>query len=222
LLINLFVFFFGNHFQDTFVGGTSTTIDAVEWTLSECIANPRVMSKVQAELDTVVGKARRVEDADIPKLEYLQATVKEMFRLHITPLLIPHKNKTACKISGYDIPAGTTTFINAAAIGKDPVTWENPLEFKPERFLNGSPHANTGYMGSHFELLPFGSGRRGCPGKELAATMVHILAATLLHSFDWSLPNEMPPTDLDMSEAPGFVNRRAEPLKAIPKARLSI
>jgi cytochrome P450 len=208
---------------NSFIGGTGTTIDVVEWALSECIRNPKLMSKVQDELDTVVGKARRVEDADIPNLKFFQAVIKETFRLHLsTPILFPHVNQTACKLFGYDIPAGTTVLVCAGAIARDPSVWENPLEFKPERFLDGSPHANTDYQGHHFELVTFGSGRRGCPGTALASTMVHILTANLLHSFDWSLPNEMPPMDLDMSEAPGRLHRRAQPLKAILKARLPI
>lgn len=191
----------------------------MEWTLAECIHNPEVMSKVKAELDTVVGSSRNVVDADIPRLKYLQAMVKETFRLHITPIMFPHVNKTACKVFGYDVPAGTTAFICIGAIAKDPSIWESPLEYKPERFLEGSPHASADVMGAHFELLSFGTGRRGCPGKELAITMVQILSAHLLHSFDWSLPNGMAPSDLDMSEAPGRLHRLAQPLMAIPAPR---
>ncbi|KAG0597784.1 hypothetical protein M758_12G020400 [Ceratodon purpureus] len=208
---------------NSFIGGTEATIDVIEWALSECIRNPKLMIKVQDELDTVVGKSRRVEDADIPNLKYLQAMVKEVFRLHLTtPILLPKVNKTACKLFGYDIPAGTTVLVCAGTIARDPSIWDNPLEFRPERFLDGSPHVNTEVQGNHFELLTFGSGRRGCPGTALAITMVHILTATLLHSFDWTLPNGTPPMDLDMSDAPGRVHRRAKPLNAILKARLSI
>jgi flavonoid 3'-monooxygenase len=209
--------------QNAFIGGTGTSIDVVEWALSECIHNPELMSKVQAELDAVVGKSRRVEEADIPKLKYLQAMVKETFRLHLsTPILFPHVNKSETKVFGYDIPAGTTVLVCAGAIARDPAVWEDPLEFRPERFLDGSPHANTDVQGNHFELLTFGSGRRGCPGTALAMTMVHLLSATLLHSFDWSLPDHKAVEKLDMSEAPGRLHRMANPLNAVPKARLSI
>ena len=177
------------------------------------------MSKVQAEIDIVVGKGRRVQETDIPNLKYLQAMVKETFRLHITPILFPHVNRTACKVFGYDIPAGTTAFICIGAIAKDPSVWEDPLEYKPERFLGGAPHAATDVMGAHFELLTFGSGRRGCPGKELAVGSVHIIVANLVQSFDWAVPEGVNPEKLDMAEAPGRLHRKASSLMAIPKAR---
>lgn len=209
--------------QDAFIAGTLTTTDSTEWAISECIRNPEVMSKVQSELDAVVGKSRRVEEADIPNLKYLQAVIKETFRLHISPpMLIPRENETACKVLGFDIPKGTTVMVNASAIARDPNIWEDPLEFKPERFLDGSRHASTDLQGNHFELLPFGSGRRQCGGIGLGLTMTHILTATLLQSFDWSLPNGLQPVDLDMSEAEGMLPHRAQHLSVIPKARMSI
>nr|AHI15953.1 flavonoid 3',5'-hydroxylase [Pohlia nutans] len=208
---------------NAFVAGAFTSTHTVEWAMSECIRNPTIMRRAQEELDVVVGKSRRVEDGDIPKLKYLQAIIKETLRLHPeTPLLLPHKNEDACKAFGYDIPAQTCLMVNVGAIARDPSVWEDPLEFKPERFLDGMPHANVDYQGNHFELLPFGSGRRLCPGMVLGTTMVHILVATLLHSFDWTLPNGLQPMDLDMSEAEGILNVLAKPFRAIPKARLSI
>lgn len=206
---------------DAFIASTSTTTDTIEWALAECIHNPHVMKKAQAELDVVVGKARRVEDADIPNLKYLQAIVKENYRLHpVAPLLIPHLNANACNVFGYDIPAGTTVFVNVGAITRDPSIWKDPLEFKPERFMDGTPHADMDANGRYFELLPFGSGRRGCPGIVLGNAMVNILLATLLQSFEWSLPNGVQPEDLDMTEGAGVMSMRADPLKAITKARL--
>jgi len=179
------------------------------------------MKKVQAELDTVVGKTRRVEDADVSKLKYLQAVIKETFRLHPTgPLLFPHSNEKPCKVWGYDIPKKTQVFVNVGAIARDPRFWEDPMTFKPERFLDGMPYSHMQVEGKNFELLPFGAGRRQCPGIMLASTLVHIMVATFMQSFDWSLPNGLQPTDLDISE--GAVNVLAHPLIAIPKARLSI
>jgi len=181
------------------------------------------MKKVQVELDTIVGKSRRVEDADVPNLKYLQAVIKENFRLHpIVPMLIPHLNENPCKVLGYDIPKKTLVFVNVAAIAQDPRIWEDPLTFKPERFLDGMPHANMKFEGKNFEVLPFGAGRRQCPGIMLASTLVHIMVATFIQSFDWSLPNGLQPKDLDMSQAEGIGHVRADPLIAILKARLSI
>ncbi|KAG0567788.1 hypothetical protein KC19_7G160900 [Ceratodon purpureus] len=208
---------------NAFSAGTDTAVHAVEWAISECMHNPNVMSKAQAELDAVVGKSRRVEESDIPNLKYLHAICKEVFRLHpASPILFPHWNKNACMLFGYDIPAGTSVIVNVGAIARDPGIWEDPLVFKPERFLEGMPHANTDVQGHHFELLPFGTGRRQCPGIGLSLAMVHILTATLLQGFDWSLPKDLRPEDLNMAEAEGILSVRAEPLRAILKPRLSI
>lgn len=189
--------------------------------MAECICNPHVMKNIQDELDAVVGRSRRVEEADIPNLKYLQATVKETLRLHLLPMLLPHENATACHAFGYHIPAGTTIMINARAIARDPNIWKDPSEFKPERFLEGTPHANTNVKGFHFELLPFGSGRRACPGMELATLMIQIQVATLLQFFDWVLPNDSQSKDFILSEAKGMTPFLAKPLNVIPKARLS-
>lgn len=191
--------------------------------MAEIIRNPKMMAKAQAEIDDVVGRSRRVEDADIPNLKYLQAIVKEALRLHpATPLLFPHMNEKACKVFGYDIPEGTMVLVNAGAIARDPKLWEDPLEFKPERFLEGMAHANTDLKGKHFELVPFGSGRRACPGVAFATTLMHILVATLLQSFNWSLPYGLQPIDLDMSEVSGGFPARAQALVVIPTVRMSM
>ena len=200
--------------QDALAAGTSTSIDAIEWAMAECIHNPYVMTRAQDELDAVVGRARRVEDANIPNLKYLQAIVKETLRLHLLPLLLPRDNHTACKVFGYDIPAGTMLMVNAWAVCRDPTIFEDPGEFKPERFVEGK-NAETDVQGNHFELLPFGAGRRACPGTSLALAMLHIQTATLLHCYDWVAP------DLDMSIADGNVPYLAKPLCAIPRPRLS-
>jgi len=208
---------------DAFTGSISTTTDTIEWAIAECIRNPIVMKKLQEELDTVVGKSRRVEDADIPNLKYLQAIIKENFRLHpVAPLLVPRLSDKPCKVLGYDIPKNTSIFVNVAAIAQDPKMWEDPMTFKPERFLEGMPHAHLQVDGKNFEVLPFGSGRRQCPGIMLASTMVHIIVANFMQSFDWSLPNGLPPMDLDMSEGEGIGHVLAHPLMAILRARLSI
>lgn len=209
--------------QNAFIAGTSSTFDTIEWAMAECIKNPHVMKKAQAELDTVVGKSRRVEDVDVPNLKYLQAIIKENFRLHpVVPLLFPHVSKNASKVLGYDIPGGTPIFVNVGGIARDPNIWKDPLVFKPERFLEGTPNAKVTFEGKHFRILPFGSGQRACPGIALATTLVHIMIATLLQSFDWSLPNGLQNIDLDMSEVDGVGHKRAQPLIVVPKARLSI
>jgi len=100
--------------------------------------------------------------------------------------------------------------------------WEDPMIFKLKRFLNGMPHAHIQVEGKNFELLPFRARWRQCPGILLASTLVHIMVATFMQSFDWSLPSGLQPMDLDMSEREGVGHVLAHPLTAIPKARLSI
>jgi len=142
--------------QDAFVRGVNTTTDPIEWAIVQCIFNPIVMKKVQVELDIVVGKSWRVEDANVPNLKYLQAIIKENFRLHfVAPMLLLHLSENHCKVLGYDIPRKTLVFVNVGAIAQDPRMWDNPLTFKPERFLDGMPHANMKFEGKNFEVLPF-------------------------------------------------------------------
>ncbi|PTQ26957.1 hypothetical protein MARPO_0254s0002 [Marchantia polymorpha] len=130
--------------------------------MTELLRHPNIMERLQSELDDVIGKERLVEEADLQKLEYVQAVVKETLRLHPVAVLgVPHFPKEATKLAGYDIPANTRVILNLYAIGRDPKVWENPLKFNPSRFLN-SP---IDVKGQHYEVLPFGSGRRRCPGR---------------------------------------------------------
>lgn len=142
----------------------------------ECIWSPKVMAKAQAELDNVVGKSRRVEDVDIPNTKYLQVVIKKALQLHhATPLLIPHMNKKACKMFKYNLPARTMVLVNVGGLAWDPKLWEDPLELKPERFLEGMPHANTNIRGKHIELVPFRSRCWAYPDVSLATMSMHWL-----------------------------------------------
>jgi cytochrome P450 len=189
--------------------------------MAEILANPNVMKAAQAELDEVIGRNRLVQESDIPKLKYIQAIVKESLRLHPpVPLLVPHQSIDTCKVSGYDIPAGTMLFVNVWAIGRDATIWEEPLRFNPNRFVEGGTSADVGMLGQNFQFLPFGAGRRACPGMAMGSLMVQSSIANLLHAFDWSLPFDMEPHDLDMSEGVGFTCPRAVPLHALAKRRL--
>lgn len=202
---------------DMFVAGSETSSSTIEWAMAEAIQNPRIMKKAQAELDEVIGKDRRVEESDIDRLPYLHALVKEVFRFHPpAPLLIPHRAESSCEVAGYTIPKDTQVLVNAWAIGRDPTIWNEPLEFKPERFME----CDIEYKGQNFELIPFGSGRRICPGLPLAHRMVHVVTASLLHSFNWSLPDGITTDNMDMNEKFGITLQRASPLIAIPSLRL--
>ncbi|KAJ7548423.1 hypothetical protein O6H91_07G011400 [Diphasiastrum complanatum] len=194
---------------DMLGAGTETSAVTIEWALSEILLNPWVQQKAQQELDHVVGRERKVEEADFPQLKYLQSIVKETFRLHpAAPFLVPHESTEAVQVTGYDIPAKTRLLVNVWAIGRDPSTWQRALEFRPERFLS----SNIDLLGQDFELIPFGSGRRGCPGLPLGLTTVLLGLAVLLQSFEWSLPRSQ---KLDMSEVFGLSLPKAVPLHAI-------
>ncbi|KAE8689476.1 Detected protein of confused Function [Hibiscus syriacus] len=201
---------------DMIVGGTDTSSSSIEFTLAEVINNPQVMRKAQKELDEVVGKDNIVEESHIYKLPYVLAIMKESLRLHpVLPLLVPHSPAEACTLSGYAIPKGCRVFINAWGIHRDPCIWENPLVFNPDRFLN----SQWDFNGNDFSYFPFGSGRRMCAGTAMAERMVLYSIATLLHSFDWKVPEE--DDKLDLSERFGIVLKLKNPLIAVPVPRLS-
>ena len=161
--------------QDLLSGGTDTSAVSIEWALAELIKHPQVMEKARKEIDLVVGRNRVVTESDMQNLPYMEAVVKETLRLHPPSPIIMRESVEKCKVSGYDIPAKTGVFINVWAIGRKAEDWENPLQFWPERFLNREGNGNKMNMevrGQHYQLLPFGSGRRGCPGASLALHVV--------------------------------------------------
>lgn len=185
--------------------------------MSELLNNPEAMQKVQKELFDVVGMTNIVEEFHLPKLQYLNAVVKETLRLHPpVPFLIPRSTNETSTVGGYTIPKNTRVLINVWAMQRDPSIWDSPTDFKPDRFLNDA--RNLDFKGNNFQFLPFGSGRRMCPGLPLAERMVAYLLASLLHSFDWKLPQG---GKIDMSESFGIVLRKTTPAFAIPSPRLS-
>ncbi|GFQ08115.1 cytochrome p450 cyp736a12 [Phtheirospermum japonicum] len=204
--------------QDLLIAGMDTSSTAVEWALSELFRHPQIMKKLQNELESVVGLDHMVEEQHLHTLEYLDAVIKESLRLHpvARALLIPHESMEDCVIDGFHIPKKSRILVNTWAIGRDPNVWPDPETFSPERFIG----SHIDLKGQHFQLLPFGSGRRGCPGLQLGLTVVKLLVAQLVHCFDWELPNGMFPSDLDMSEHFGLVTSRVEHLMAIPTCRL--
>lgn len=205
---------------DMFTAGTDTSSIIVEWAMAEMLKNPSVMSRAQEELDRVVGRGRRLEESDLAGLPYLQAVCKEAMRLHpSTPLSLPHFSFDACDdADGYRVPPNTRLLINVWAIGRDPAAWEAPLEFRPERFLPGGAAEKVDPLGNFFELIPFGAGRRICAGKLAGMVFVQLFLGTLLHAFDWRLPDGE--EKLDMSETFGLALPKAVPLRAVATPRL--
>uniref|UniRef100_A0A2P2J9B8 flavonoid 3',5'-hydroxylase n=1 Tax=Rhizophora mucronata TaxID=61149 RepID=A0A2P2J9B8_RHIMU len=201
-----------------FTAGTDTSTSIIEWALSEMLKNPAILKRAHEEMDQVIGKNRRLEESDIPKLPYLQAICKETFRKHpSTPLNLPRVASEACEVNGYHIPKNTRLSVNIWAIGRDPSVWENPLDFTPERFLT-EKNSKTDPRGNDFELIPFGAGRRICAGTRMGIVIVEYVLGTLVHSFDWKLPNGV---ELNMDETFGLALQKAVPLSAMVTPRLS-
>ncbi|KAF8728742.1 hypothetical protein HU200_018020 [Digitaria exilis] len=165
-------------------GGTDTSAVTVEWAMSELLRNPEVLAKANEEMDRVISRECLVEEEDITRLPYLEAVVKETMRLHpVGPLLTPRLCREDVSLGGYDIPAGTRVLINVWTISRDPAVWDAPMEFRPERFVGGGSGGGVDVKGQDFELLPFGSGRRMCPGMSLGLKMVQVILANLVHAF---------------------------------------
>ncbi|KAL8529477.1 hypothetical protein ACS0TY_006779 [Phlomoides rotata] len=205
-----------------FAAGTDTTSSTVEWTIAELIRNPKILAQARQELDSVVGDDRLVTEFDIPHLPFLQAIIKENFRLHpSTPLSLPRIAQENCEINGYFIPKGSTLLVNVWAISRDPNIWADPLDFRPERFLVGGERPNVDVRGNDFEMIPFGSGRRICAGMNLGIRMVQMLVATMVHAFDFELSNEELAHNLNMEEAYGLTLQRAKPLVVHLRPRLA-
>ncbi|TKY69137.1 steroid 17alpha-monooxygenase or 17alpha-hydroxyprogesterone aldolase [Spatholobus suberectus] len=179
----------------------------------ELIKYPKVMKKAQAEVREVFNMKGRVDETYINEMKYLKAVARETLRLHPpVPLLLPRKSGQACDIDGYHIPVKSRVLVNAWAIGRDPNYWTEPERFYPERFIDSS----VDHRGSNFEYIPFGAGRRICPGNTFGLIIVETALAFLLYHFDWKLPNGMKSEDLEMTEEFGLTARRKADLYLIP------
>ncbi|OMO70676.1 Cytochrome P450 [Corchorus olitorius] len=188
------------------LAGTDTTVNAMEWAFSLLLNHPLVLKKAQAEIESKVGNHRLIDDTDITQLPYLNCIINETLRMYPpAPLLLPHESSEECLLGGFRIPRGTTLLVNMWAIQNDPKIWTDPTRFMPERFqgLEGSRDG--------FRFMPFGSGRRGCPGENLGLRMVGLTLGSLLQCFEWSRISE---EQVDMKEGPGFTMRKALPLQA--------
>lgn len=204
---------------DLLAGGTETSSVTVEWAISELLKKPEIFKKATEELDRVIGGDRWVQEKDIPSLPYIKNIVKETMRLHpVVPMLVPRLACEDCKVAGYDIQKETRVLVNVWTIGRDPKIWDDPNEFRPERFIG----KNIDIKGQDFEFLPFGSGRRMCPGYSLGLKVIESSLANLLHGFNWRLPENMSPEDLNMEEIFGLTTPRKFPLVAVAEPRLPL
>ncbi|CAI9301315.1 unnamed protein product [Lactuca saligna] len=201
---------------DIIAAGTDTSAITTEWALAELVNHPNIMRKAVKEIEKVVGKDRLLQESDIPNLPYLQAIVKESLRLHpAAPVILRHSTED-CTLGGYLIPAKTSILFNVWGVGRDPSYWENPLEFRPERF----EEKQFDLRGQQFQLLPFGSGRRMCPGISLGLMLVHVTLGCMIQCFDWKAGKDGNLTSVDMEEGIGITIPRANPLVCVPVTRL--
>ncbi|KAB1228284.1 Cytochrome P450 71D10 [Morella rubra] len=198
-------------YQDFVSAGSETTATTIEWAMSEMLRNPRVMEKAQAEVRRVLDVGRNIDETDIQKLDYLKSVVKETLRLHPPVALNLRKSREKCEISGYEIPSNMKVIINVWAIGRDPEYWIDAECFRPERFHSSS----VDFKGANFEFIPFGGGRRICPGILPGLASVELALSQLLLHFDWKLPNEIKPEELEMSESMGLTIKRKNNLYLI-------
>lgn len=191
------------------LAGTKTLVTSIEWGVCNLFNHPDVVKKAREELDTQIGHERLIDESDFSKLHYLQSIILENLRLYpVVPLLAPHMSSADCEVGGYDVPAGTILLVNAWAIHRDPQIWEDPESFKPERFENWKSEA--------YKHLPFGLGRRACPGEVLAHKIMALTLGSLIQCFDWE---GVGGKEIDMTEKMVNLMSRAEPLEVMCKAR---
>ncbi|KAM7529389.1 hypothetical protein LguiB_032799 [Lonicera macranthoides] len=197
---------------DIMAAGSVNPPIVIEWAMAELLKNPRVMEKAQAEVRQVLKKNTKIKEKYTQELIYLKAVVKETLPLHPPIPLIQRECSKICEINGYQIPMNTKILINAWAIGRDPKEWTDPNSFKPERFLDSS----INFVGSNYEYIPFGAGRRMCPGGSFGLSIATLLLAHFLFHFDWKLPYGIKYEELDMSEVSGPSNKKLNDLFVIP------
>lgn len=194
------------------VAATETTSNTMCWVISELVRHPDIMYKTQTEIREALGDKTNIEDNDIIDLHYLHNVIKETLRLHPPlPLLLPRMNMETTKLLGFVLPARTRVVVNAWAISRDPEIWKNPDSFCPDRF-NGSSHDLNG---TNYEYMPFGSGRRICPGMAFAMAGLKLFLALLLLHFDWKMPGGKGPMELNMEEEFDGTARRKNDLYLI-------
>ncbi|XP_078156536.1 desmethyl-deoxy-podophyllotoxin synthase-like [Carex rostrata] len=201
---------------DVFLAGTETAGTTITWAMAELMKHPEVMAKAQAEIRQAASDNTNFDENTS---SYLQLVIKETLRMHPpAPLVVPRLCKESCQLLGYTIPSGARIAINAWALGRNPDYWNDPDEFKPERF---ETHA-IDFKGMNFEFLPFGAGRRICPGLKFGVTVLEEALASLLLHFDWKLPDGMKPEHVDMTENFGLAVSKKEPLYLVPTLRVPL
>jgi cytochrome P450 len=206
--------------QDIFGAGSETSTTTLEWAIAELVKNPKVMAKATAEVRRVFEAHGAVAEHALGELPYFHLVIRETLRLHTpVPLLLPRECREPCQVLGYDVPRGTQVLVNAWALGRDERYWPDaPEEFRPERF-EGAAGAAAEFRGTDFSFLPFGAGRRMCPGMAFGLANVELALASLLFHFDWEVP---PEAEFDMAESFGLTARPKAKLLLRPVLRVPI
>ncbi|XP_076883272.1 cytochrome P450 CYP82D47-like [Bidens hawaiensis] len=200
------------------VAASDKTAVTLTWALSLLLNNPKALKTAQDEIDEHVGRDRLVDESDIRNLVYIDAIIKETLRLYpAAPLSVPHESMEDCIVNGYNIQKGTRLLVNLWKIHRDPDIWSEPCEFKPERFLTCQKEIDL--KGKHYELLPFGSGRRMCPGVSFALQVLPLTLTNVIQQFVIHKPSNEP---IDMSERLGITTIKATPLEVLLSPRLSL
>ncbi|XP_010523229.1 PREDICTED: cytochrome P450 705A5-like [Tarenaya hassleriana] len=205
---------------ELFLAGTDTSAVATQWTMAELINHPNILDKLRKEIEGVVGKNRTIQETDLPNLPYLRAVVKEGLRLHPPGALLPRTSKERCKVRGFDVFERTAFLVNTYAIMRDPDSWEDPDEFRPERFLVSSSSTveeKEDIKEQALKYVPFGGGRRICPGINLAYLSMGMVIGTMVHHFDWEIIGDK----VDMEETGLFNLTMAHPLECTPVVRFN-
>lgn len=196
--------------QVLLVAGTDTMSISMEWAMSLLLNHPESIQKIKSEIDANVPEDRLLDEQDLPKLRYLQNVITETLRLYPpVPFLIPHQSSEDCKVGGYDIPKGTMLLVNLWAIHRDSRLWDEPEKFKPER--HEAARKEEGAF-----MLPFGAGRRKCPGGGIATKVLGLALGTMIQGFEWERVSE---ELVDMTEGTGFSIPKVKPLEAVCKPR---
>lgn len=194
------------------MAGTDTSSLTLEWAISLLLNHPEAMNKAREEIETKVGQGRLLEESDLPKLNYLQNIINETLRLFpVAPLLLPHESSADCQVCGFKVSKGTMLLVNLWTLQRDPNLWKDPNKFKPERFDKENDENELGHYYS-YKFIPFGVGRRACPGANMANRVVGLALGNLIQCFDWERDGE---EEIDMMEGIGITTPMKNPLEAI-------
>ncbi|XP_061357357.1 cytochrome P450 81Q32-like [Gastrolobium bilobum] len=193
------------------VAGSETSATTLEWALSLLLNHPEAMNKTIIEIDSCVGQDHLLNELDTPKLKYLQNVITETLRLYpVAPLMIPHESSKDCNVGGFDIPGGTMLLVNLWTLHRDAKWWVEPTRFEPERF-EGEQGCDVLY-----NMIPFGIGRRACPGAPLAKRVMEHALGALIQCFEWERIGDQ---EINMMEGLGITMPKVEPLVALCRPR---